>query len=114
MFAKGELHLSFYLCELLEMSVWSLPVPAIVFQPELAFATQRRRNTQGYSVSLHETLPNKSDDRPQGSISDATNERSCVPVRITPNRRALLVLSTGLRSCTLRREQSFFLCASIV
>ena len=22
MFAKGELHLSFYLCELLEMSVW--------------------------------------------------------------------------------------------
>ena len=57
MFAKGELHLSFYLCELLEMSVWSLPVPAIVFQPELAFDTQRRRNTQGYSVSLHETPP---------------------------------------------------------
>ena len=64
MFAKGELHLSFYLCELLEMSVWPLPVPAIVFQPELAFDTQRRRNTKGYGVGPHETPP------PQKAMTD--------------------------------------------
>jgi len=30
------------------------------------------------------------------------SERSCVPVRITPNRRGLLVLSTGLRLLRLK------------
>jgi hypothetical protein len=53
-------------------------VPAIVFQPELAFDTQRRRNTKGYSVGPHETPPQQN-RCPTSWLDFRRNKREALP-----------------------------------